>query len=70
MKCISLRQWTKSFKTDFIILYIQTVCLYNRFELVTRFIQIEFLVFFGKKHEFCQLSLKNILFPRKQVTNN
>lgn len=57
MKCLSLRQWTKSFETDFII--------YNWFELITECIQIEFLIFFGKKHKFCRLSLKNNLFPKK-----
>lgn len=55
MKCLSLRQWTKSFETDFII--------YNWFELITKCIQIEFLI--GKKHKFCRLSLKNNLFPKK-----
>lgn len=57
MKCLSLRQWKKSFETDFII--------YNWFELITECIQIEFLIFFWKKHKFCRLSLKNNLFPKK-----
>lgn len=55
MKCLSLRQWTESSETDFII--------YNWFELITKCIQIEFLI--GKKHKFCRLSLKNNLFPKK-----
>lgn len=62
MKCLSLRQWTKSFETDFII--------YNWFELITECIQIEFLIFFGVRNtNFADCLSKIICFPRKPVTD-
>lgn len=62
MKCLSLRQWTKSFETDFII--------YNWFELITECIQIEFLIFFWVRNtNFADCLSKIICFPRKPVTD-
>lgn len=60
MKCLSLRQLTKSFETDFII--------YNWFELITECIQIEFLIFFWVRNtNFADCLSKIICFQGNRL---